>query len=385
MRRRSIHGHHISHPRPRAAKQDADLTYSIVACAGLAAWLYLIAARGGFWQASVVEDSRHAARASVWPPVVAVVPARDEAELIADSLGSLLDQEYPGPLPRSSWSMIRAPMEQPPSPRQRRPAGPSAASPSCPGRPLPGGWTGKVWAMKQGADHAECLQTRRAICCSATPTSLSRRMLCGGSLRGQMHRDSALTSLMAKLRCESPAERSLIPAFVFFFQMLYPFQWVNRPDREIAAAAGGCMLVRPAGAAGGRRLCGDPRPADRRLRPGESPETRRSDLARPHRTCTQPAALSDVSDVGRMIARSAYEQLGRSPLLLAGTVAAMGLTYLAPPLLALFASGEARFIGAATWLLMALTYQPMLRFYRVNPLWGGLCRERLKLSGLCST
>ncbi len=194
--------------------------------------------------------------------------------------------------------------------------------------------------MKQGADHAERLADppRYLLFCDADiafAADALRRLVARADAQGL-----ALTSLMAKLRCQSAAERSLIPAFVFFFQMLYPFQWVNRPDRAIAAAAGGCMLVgrRELQAAGGFAAIRDQLIDDcalarilKRVGPIWLGLTERVRSLRPY---------PSVSDVGRMIARSAYEQLGRSPLLLAGTVAAMGVTYLAPPLLALFAVGR---------------------------------------------
>ncbi len=291
--------------------------------------------------------------------------------LIANSVGSLLDLDYPGPF---AVILVDDQSTDGTAAAAKAAAGrrPERSLTVLSGRPLPGGWTGKVWAMKQGADHAEHLadQPRYLLFCDADiafAKDALRRLVARADAQGL-----GLTSLMAKLRCESPAERGLIPAFVFFFQMLYPFQWVNRPDCETAAAAGGCMLVgrQELQAAGGLAAIRDELIDDcalARILKGVGPIwlglTERVRSLRPYQ---------HVSDVGRMIARSAYEQLGRSPLLLAGTVAAMGITYLAPPLLALFAPGPARLVGTATWLLMALTYQPMLRFYRVNPLWGGL-------------
>ena len=152
---------------------------------------------------------------------------------------------------------------------------------------------------------------------------------------------------MVKLRCESFAERSLIPAFIFFFQMLYPFPWVNNPGGATAAAAGGCMLVRSDAlkAAGGidairNALIDDCSLA--KLLKAQGPIwlglTERVHSTRPY---------PDFEDIRRMVSRSAYAQLRYSPLLLAGTVVGMALTYLAPPLLALFASGPARWLGLA--------------------------------------
>jgi hopene-associated glycosyltransferase HpnB len=179
-----------------------------------------------------------------------------------------------------------------------------------------------------------------------------------------------LTSLMVKLRCESLAEHASIPAFIFFFQMLYPFSWVNRPGSAVAAAAGGCMLVR----------------ADALARAGGI-ETIRTALID---DCALATALKvrgpiwlgltdrvhsirpypEFADIRRMVARSAYAQLHYSPLLLAGTVAGMLLTYLAPPLLAVFASGAAQAIGIIAWLLMTVAFMPTLRFYRVPLYWS---------------
>ena len=179
-----------------------------------------------------------------------------------------------------------------------------------------------------------------------------------------------LTSLMAKLRCESFAERAFIPAFIFLFQMLYPFAWVKRHNRTTAAAAGGCMLVR----------------RDALCAAGGIEDIRGAlidDCALAHKLKTQGLirlsltervrsirAYAAVQDIRRMVARSAYAQLHCSPLLLAGTVAGMALTYLAPVLVALFSHGLAQALGVLAWAIMTIAFQPMLRFYRLSPLWG---------------
>jgi len=173
-----------------------------------------------------------------------------------------------------------------------------------------------------------------------------------------------------KLRCESLAERANIPAFIFFFQMLYPFSWVNRLQSETAAAAGGCMLVRADSLrqAGGIEVIRGALIDDCALAAALKAHgsiwlglTERVRSIRPY-----PA----LGDIRRMVARSAYAQLRYSPLLLAGTAAGMVLTYLAPPLLAIFGSGTTQILGIASWVLMFIAYQPTLRFYRLSPLWG---------------
>jgi hopene-associated glycosyltransferase HpnB len=179
-----------------------------------------------------------------------------------------------------------------------------------------------------------------------------------------------LTSLMAKLRCESLAERSHVPAFIYFFQMLFPFARVRQAQSKAAAAAGGCMLVgaeplRRAGGIGSVRnaLIDDCSLAVRLKAVGPIwlGLTERVESIRPYDT---------FADVRQMITRSAYAQLRYSPWLLMATIAGMALTFLAGPLLALFGSGAAQILGFGVWLAMAVSFQPTLRFYRLSPLWG---------------
>jgi hopene-associated glycosyltransferase HpnB len=179
-----------------------------------------------------------------------------------------------------------------------------------------------------------------------------------------------LTSLMAKLSCATPAERFLIPAFVYFFDMLYPFARVNDPRAKIAGAAGGCMLANGAAldAAGGvaaiRSAIIDDcalGAAMKRQGPIWLGLTERAQSLRPY--------LS-VGEIGRMIARSAYAQLDYSPLLLVATLLGMAATYLAAPLVALAAPGPWRWAGVAAWILMTMSFLPMLRFYRRSLLWA---------------
>ncbi|HTX50445.1 MAG TPA: glycosyltransferase, partial [Caulobacteraceae bacterium] len=179
-----------------------------------------------------------------------------------------------------------------------------------------------------------------------------------------------LVSLMARLQTGTWPERLLIPAFVFFFDMLFPFGRVNDPRHRVAAAAGGCMLVRRDAleAAGGlasiRAEIIDDCALGARLKavgPIWIGLTRTSVSLRPYRT---------LGEIGRMVSRSAYAQLRYSPWLLSGTLAGMALIYLAGPILSVTGQGLARWLGLATWTLMAAAFQPMLRYYRVSPLWG---------------
>jgi hopene-associated glycosyltransferase HpnB len=238
------------------------------------------------------------------------------------------------------------------------------------GAPLPSGWTGKLWAMNQGVAYATSLNPRPELLLLTdadiehAPDNL--RKLVARAQAGGL----TLVSLMAKLKCDTAAEKMLIPAFVFFFDMLYPFALVNNAKRRVAAAAGGCMLVRRDAleAAGGiesirTAIIDDCAMGEMMKKRGPIwlGLTERARSIRPY---------GGFAEIGGMVSRSAYAQLQYSPLLLAGTVLGMGLTYLAPPLLTVFGSGFAQIFGVAAWLLMALSFQPMLRFYHRSPLWG---------------
>jgi hopene-associated glycosyltransferase HpnB len=238
------------------------------------------------------------------------------------------------------------------------------------GEPLPQGWTGKLWAMKQGVAQASSVaEPPRYLLLTDADISYQPnviRRLVARAEAGSL----VLTSLMVKLRCESLAERALIPAFVFFFQMLYPFAWTNRRDSAMAAAAGGCMLVRRDAleAAGGIEAIRSSLIDDCAL--GHSMKKQGPIWLGLSDSVHSLRPYPGVEDIRRMVSRSAYDQLNYSPLLLAGTVAGMLLTYLLPLLFAIFGTGVAQAIGALTWGLMSLAFLPIIRFYRLSPLWA---------------
>ncbi len=301
-----------------------------------------------------------------------MIPARNEAEGIGACVASLLAQDYPGSL---SVTVVDDDSDDGTGEIAKN-AGKSAAVPGGPsltvmrGQPLPAGWTGKLWAVKQGVAAAlgqdpkpEYLLLTDADIAHAPDNvrSLVARALQGGY---------GLTSLMAKLRCTSFAERVHVPAFIYFFQMLYPFSWVAKSKAATAAAAGGCMLVRADALekAGGIE-------AIRHALIDDCALAARLKAVGPIWLGLTNRAVSlrrydDFAEVKHMITRSAYAQLRYSPLLLIGTLAAMALVFVVPPLFAIFAHGLARWLGLAAWVLMALSFLPTLRFYRVSPLWG---------------
>jgi hopene-associated glycosyltransferase HpnB len=338
----------------------------VIAAVCLALWAYLISARGLFWLAGVRDNTRLPDPAR-WPPVAAVIPARNEAGYIAASVSALLDQDYAGPL---SIIVVDDDSEDGTGDRARATARPDRALTVLRGEGPPPGWTGKLWALKQGIDVAEAASEKPEFLLLTdadivhAPDSLSSlvaRACASGAV---------LNSLMAMLRCETLAERSHVPAFVYFFEMLFPFRWVNRPDTNTAAAAGGCMLVRTDAldATGGmesvRNALIDDCALARKLKavgPIWLGLTERVRSLRPY---------AGLADVRQMVSRSAYAQLGYSPWLLVATTAGLALVFLAPPLFALFTEGLARWFWLAAWALMALSFQPILRFYRLSPLWG---------------
>ena len=329
-----------------------------VAALSFLIWAYLLCLHGRFWQAGPVLDPLSFGEGA---GVAVVVPARDEADSIAAAVRSLLAQDYPGPL------HVIAVDDQS---TDGTPAILRAIADSrllvIDGRPRPAGWSGKLWAVSQGiaaaGDAAFILLTDADIL--HDPRHLA-------TLVAKAERDGLdLVSEMVALACESWAERALVPAFVFFFQLLYPFAWVNDARRATAAAAGGTILVRARALArvGGiesmRGALIDDVALAAAVKRGGSIWLGHSLLARSVRPYPHPA------DIWRMVTRTAFVQLRRSALLLLLCIGGMVLTWLVPPLAALFGEGAARWIGLAAWAGAAASYLPTLRRFGRPPVWA---------------
>ena len=346
-----------------------DILASIV----LVIWLYLIAARGGFWRAAERDDVNVAPDGDGsrrWPAVTAVIPARDEAETVGETVALLLRQDYGGIF----TVVVVDDQSRDATARIAREAATALAAGErltvLSGRALPPGWTGKLWAQQQGVESADnAPQPPDYLLLTDADIVYAPDALASLVARAGQH-GFILTSLMAKLRCKSFAERMFVPAFIFFFQMLYPFAWASDPRRATAAAAGGCMLVRRdalqavGGLASIRGALIDDCALAKVLKARGPISIALTD--RVHSVRDYPF----VGDIHRMVSRTAYAQLRYSPVLLAGTVLGLTITYLAPVALAVFARGFPQFAGIFVWILMALAFRPTLRFYRLSWLWA---------------
>lgn len=345
-----------------------------LALLSLAIWLVLLLARGAFWRTAgdMLPDAAPAGRDGGGAgPILAIVPARDEAEVLPRTLPSLLAQEVPGGVfillvdDHSTDGTAEV------ARRLAAEAGHSARLDVVQSAPLPAGWTGKLWAMRCGLSTAEAAGTapQRILFTDADiawqPGALAR--LAAESER----RGAVLASLMVRLRAASAAERWLIPPFVYFFRMLYPFRWVADPRRRTAAAAGGAMLIdraalqRAGGLAAIRTALIDD-VAMGTLMKREGPVwLGLTDAVHSVR------AYGAVGDIRTMVVRSAYAELRYSPWRLLVAIAGLALTFLVPPVAALWGDGAvARLAGLAAWGMMALSFAPMAALYGVG-LWRG--------------
>jgi hopene-associated glycosyltransferase HpnB len=361
----------------------AIITICALATAAALAWIYLLALHGRYWRTSARLPPL--ARAPhILPAITAVIPARNEADILPACLPSVLGQEYGGPLTvvlvddDSSDDTAKV--------AARLGADHTRELLVVRARPTPAGWAGKVWAMSEGLSAARhSAAGRDADYILFTDADIAYRpgtvhALAWAAVSGEY----AIVSQMALLRTGSRWEKLLIPAFVYFFAQLYPFSRVGRPRSRTAAAAGGCMLVRAHALteAGGLEAIRGARIDDVALA---------RLLKRAGGRCWLGLSTDVVSlrpyerlaDIWDMIARSAYAQLRYSVALTAGTVVGLAWLYLLPPaaavagviLLALgpaaAAAGTAAWLtaaGLAGWLGMSVTYLPMLRLYRLSAL-----------------
>ncbi|GBR15688.1 glycosyltransferase [Asaia spathodeae] len=339
---------------------------NLMAVSALAAWGKLLFAHGRFWRTGTRLTPVNTVSASVWPDVAVVVPARDEAESIQPCLATLLQQDYKG---RLSVIVVDDGSTDGTGDLARQVPDPHGRLTVVTGRERPEGWSGKLWAVHQGEMVArEKVDADGFIL--LTDADILHSALHLETLVEKAQRDGLdMVSEMVVLNCESAAERLLVPAFVYFFAMLYPFEKVNDPASEVAGAAGGTILVRRAmlERIGGVEtvrgaLIDDCSLASDIKRAGGKLYLGHSTLAwsiRPYR---------GAGDIWRMIARTAYVQLRYSPVILLCTIIGMGLVWLAPVYFALFGRGRVRVMGGASLFLAAVSFLPTLSRFKLSPL-----------------
>ncbi|MFM7439890.1 MAG: glycosyltransferase [Snowella sp.] len=333
--------------------------------------------RGSFWQADqcLVENLPEL---SVYPSIIAVVPARNEAEVLPISLKSLLTQEYPGKFSvilvddRSTDGTATVGREIAEKLNQ------AERLTVISGEPLPGGWSGKLWAMEQGIQHIQALSLVADYLLFTDADIQHHSTNLKELVTKAVNENLALASLMVRLRCESFWEKFLIPAFVFFFQKLYPFAWVNDPTNKLAAAAGGCILSKAnaledmGGLGKIRQTLIDDCSLAAAVKSSE-PGTKIW-LGLTDKTCSLRDYPS-LKSLWDLVARTAFTQLNYSILLLLGTVLGMFLIYLVPPLgtiIGIFSRNYALIsISILAWLLMGIAYFPTVKLYGRSPLWVG--------------
>lgn len=344
----------------------------IVAALSLCIWIVLTFFRGAFWLVNSADDDLVSLPSpEKWPRVVAVLPARNEAETIGRAVESLMSQEYAG-----EFSVIV--IDDHSEDATARLAQEAAQAEGTPGRvtvltaaPLQPGWTGKLWALQQGIAQAERDEPAYFWFTDADivhgPDTLRRLVE-----RGEQQRLD-LTSLMVLLKARTFPERLLIPPFLYFFLKLYPPKWIASAKSRMAGAAGGCVLLRGSalerigGIAAIRQEVIDDCALARAVK-GSGGRlwmgvTRKSVSLRSY------ATFGEIRD---LIARTAYTQLRYSPAVLLGTVAGMVLTYVVPVAMAFSPHAAVWRLGLAAWVLMTLTFLATVRFYRLSPLWAPL-------------
>ena len=331
-------------------------------------WCYLLLGHGRFWHSGPELAPGVSAPVSAAPEVAIVVPARDEAPFIEGTLRSLLAQDYPGACriilvddgSSDGTGAIARALTPAPGPAHR----PDLTV--LTGAPRPAGWSGKLWAVAQGV--AEARDAELILLTDADIIHLPGHL---AALVAQQRKTGCdMVSEMVALRCQSLAEQTLVPAFVFFFQLLYPFCWVNDSQRPTAAAAGGTILLRRqaltriGGIEAVRGKLIDDVALAAAVKQGGRIWLGHSTMARSVRP--YPA----FADIWRMVARTAYVQLRYSPLLLLGTTLGMALIWLLPPAAALLGHGAVGWGGLVAWAMLSASYLPTLHRYQRSPFWA---------------
>jgi hopene-associated glycosyltransferase HpnB len=360
---------------------------NVLGIVALAIWLHLFFGRGWFWRVSEVDADRGAGETlREWPSVLAVVPARNEAETIGRAVSGLVQQDYPGAF---SVVVVDDHSEDGTASIAERVAAENGAGERVrvlSASELPEGWTGKLWALNEGISHGGVTQAGMSkggglgVAAEApefywfTDADVSHAPHTLPRLVGRAERERLdLASLMVLLQAKTFPERTLIPAFLFFFLMLYPPRWIADEELGTAGAAGGCILLRQealariGGFAAIRGEVIDDCALAKAVKLGGGRVwmglTRKSVSLR---------AYGTFGEIRDLIARTAFTQLRYSAAMLAGTLLGMFLAYVVPVLLLFAHDSTAQALGFAAWLLMTLSFLPTVRFYRLSSVWASV-------------
>jgi hopene-associated glycosyltransferase HpnB len=347
----------------------------IIVVLSLSIWLFLLLFWGNFWRADCRLNNSQGL--NDYPTVYAVIPARNEVEVIAASLTSLLNQDYAGQFDLVLVDDNSSDRTTEIARQTATQLGKSDRLTVIAGQPLASGWKGKLWAMHQGIE-AGSTQAHTPDYWLFTDADIQHDLHNLTQLVNQAEtEDLELVSLMVLLRCQSFWEKLLIPAFVFFFQKLYPFAWVNDPKRSIAAAAGGCVLIsnhaltKIGGIASIKNALID----DCTLAQAVKSTGNKIYLGLSETTISL-RGYDNLKVIWDTIARTAYTQLNYSPLLLAGTGIGMSVIYLTAPIGLVwglvFGNWLIFSICTITWSLMIWAYLPTIKLYKISPAWAGL-------------
>lgn len=342
------------------------LTPTLIAILPLAIWLYLFFARGNFWQ---LRETAEPTALKRWPGVVAIVPARNEAETIGRAVTSLAKQDYPGEF---SAIVVDDHSDDGTADLARRAAAECNATERIsvhPAGELPADWTGKVWAMNEGiaeaarsapdyfwltdADITHAPDTLRRLVCQAEGDSLD------------------LASLMVFLRVQTFPERLLIPAFLYFFLTVYPPNWISDPKSRAAAAAGGCILLRRSAL---ERIGGMATVKSEVIEDCALARTAKKSGGKIHLGLTRSSVslrgYKGFMEIRDLIARVAFTQLHYSILGLLGALAGLFVTYLLPWVLFIAFPGEAWLAVDTAIAMMAASFAVTVKFYGLSWPWA---------------
>jgi hopene-associated glycosyltransferase HpnB len=327
----------------------------LIALLSLLVWLYLFFAHGRFWLSA---PELPPAVPEECPDVDIVVPARDEAETIGPVIGSLLAQDYRG---RVRVILV----DDNSTDGTAALAGTAANLTVITLQSKPAEWSGKLWALSQGAAAS------RAPILLFTDADIVHDPRHLSSLVAKLLQSRAdMVSEMVRLNCTSLAERALVPAFIYFFQMLYPFSRVNDPASPVAAAAGGTVLIR--------------REALQRIGGIEAIKNSLIDDVALAKSVKKSGAIflghsglaasirpyTNFADIWQMIARTAFTQLRYSATLLALTLLGLTVVWLVPAAAILLRRGWPSACGLVAFGLSMISYMPTLARYRRSRLWA---------------